>query len=101
LGERDPTQEERRRGNAFLVTDLLLECEAFLKQWVNPRRLGLGRKQRASPLRQGGGYPTLITQLLEERHAFLKQSTGSNILTLLRAEQSQGKERPGDAALIL
>jgi hypothetical protein len=44
LCERDPAPKERRRGNAFLVADLVLQGKAFLKQWVNLRQIGLRNK---------------------------------------------------------
>src|SRR5215470_4027987 len=101
LAERDPPQEERRTSNAFLITNLLLERDAFLQERVKQQRLGLGEKEGTSPLCQGGGEPPLVAHLLEEGHTFLEQGTGSRVLTLLRVEQSQGKEQPGDATLVI
>src|SRR5262249_31411696 len=101
LGERDPSQEERRPSHTFLVPDLPLERDAFLQDGVKQPRLGLGEKEGPSPLRQGGGSPPLVPQLREEGHTVCKQATGSGVRTLLGVEQSQGKEQPGDAPLVV
>src|SRR5216683_8428794 len=101
LVERDPPQEERRHRHTFLVTDLPLQRDAFLQEWVKQPRLGLGEKEGPSPLRQGGGEPPLVPHLLEAGHTVLEEGTGAGVRTLLRVEQSQGKEQPGDATLVV
>src|SRR5215831_1936559 len=101
LGERDPSQEKRRHRHTFLVTDLPLERDTFLQEWVKQYRLSLREKEGPSPLRQGSGEPPLVPHLLEEGPTVLKQDTGAGVLTLLCVEQSQGKEQPGDAPLVV